>query len=545
MNDVSAYELISAYFDGELSGDARAEAERLLVEHAEYRRWFQQLKTLRGALAALPKYQLEHDFAQKVLRRAELATLQGTGNIPPSGAAAPPSGQPTSAQPASAPPNSTAPDSAERNGGNSGPAGGGRVSARWDAPLWIALAASVCIYVSLAGRSQVEQVESHVAQAPEAMSQSGVSEMPPAPDSAPAADEAHFGIVGDDKAASPRFHPSGPTANERTGTFAVRGKQDQEATLRDANGATRDSFEGSLAPAARVENARPDRQAAHGDANDPRTNRLMPKSAGRPVAGDEVVGSEPVPATASPGISGRMAAGGFSSSNAPGVPIAAPEREVRPGVASEAQPGADDIVICETAGDAQTLIAQFESALAAESIHLAIPQAARATDADRKQHKTPQANAGNLAIPPQNLQRSLATGPAHEEVRVYVVEASSEQLARLKARLERLPRAVVRQGSVQAAESGEQAALVQAPPPASSQRTSSPEPAPTSNPAQQPTPKLELKATPPADDASSAQGASRELGPAREQHISEATPTSQAGHAPRRAVFILRAPREK
>ncbi len=68
---LSDEELVSAYLDGELHGPALACAERLLQERPECRQLLEEMRGLRAALAALPRVELERNFYQHVLRRAE------------------------------------------------------------------------------------------------------------------------------------------------------------------------------------------------------------------------------------------------------------------------------------------------------------------------------------------------------------------------------------------------------------------------------------------------------------------------------------------
>ncbi|MEZ6069724.1 MAG: hypothetical protein R3C10_05485 [Pirellulales bacterium] len=66
-------ELISAHFDGELDEPRRAEAERLLADDVECRRWWDELAALRDTLRSLPASSLDDDLADRVLRQAERA----------------------------------------------------------------------------------------------------------------------------------------------------------------------------------------------------------------------------------------------------------------------------------------------------------------------------------------------------------------------------------------------------------------------------------------------------------------------------------------
>jgi len=69
-------ELLSAYLDGELSGEDLARAERLLATQPDARQTLDELAALRASLRSIPRERLEPGFAQTVLRRAEREILQ-------------------------------------------------------------------------------------------------------------------------------------------------------------------------------------------------------------------------------------------------------------------------------------------------------------------------------------------------------------------------------------------------------------------------------------------------------------------------------------
>ncbi len=75
-------ELISAYLDDELSADERRRAEALLVDRADLRRLFDDLRSMREVLKNLPAHRLEPDFGSGVLRRAERELLAGRTDAP-------------------------------------------------------------------------------------------------------------------------------------------------------------------------------------------------------------------------------------------------------------------------------------------------------------------------------------------------------------------------------------------------------------------------------------------------------------------------------
>ncbi|MCO6453870.1 MAG: zf-HC2 domain-containing protein [Pirellulaceae bacterium] len=70
-------ELLSAYLDGELSGDERREVERLLSEDPARRQALEELQALSGGFQSLPRYELAEDFYQRVLAVAEQRSLAG------------------------------------------------------------------------------------------------------------------------------------------------------------------------------------------------------------------------------------------------------------------------------------------------------------------------------------------------------------------------------------------------------------------------------------------------------------------------------------
>src|SRR5688500_13898316 len=88
MNEPFNDELISAYLDGELSPDEQACVEQTLVESAEFRQMFEELRTLRGDLQTLPSHRLPADFSERVLERADRAMLREAQSFVAAGSAA-------------------------------------------------------------------------------------------------------------------------------------------------------------------------------------------------------------------------------------------------------------------------------------------------------------------------------------------------------------------------------------------------------------------------------------------------------------------------
>ena len=83
MNSERREEMISAYLDGELSVDQRAQVETWMAESPELRQLHDELKALGASIRALPRHQLDQDLKASVLRRAEQSVLAGGAARPP------------------------------------------------------------------------------------------------------------------------------------------------------------------------------------------------------------------------------------------------------------------------------------------------------------------------------------------------------------------------------------------------------------------------------------------------------------------------------
>jgi hypothetical protein len=70
-------ELISAFLDGELVPEERAEVEKWLAESPEMRQLLDDLHALRGDIQSLPHQKLDHDLGSAVVRSAERQVLAG------------------------------------------------------------------------------------------------------------------------------------------------------------------------------------------------------------------------------------------------------------------------------------------------------------------------------------------------------------------------------------------------------------------------------------------------------------------------------------
>src|SRR5579871_1979756 len=77
MGPLDQDERISAYLDGELPADQRARFEEELSHNGDLRQLVEELRTVRESMQTLPQHRLEHDFAERVLRRAERLMLTG------------------------------------------------------------------------------------------------------------------------------------------------------------------------------------------------------------------------------------------------------------------------------------------------------------------------------------------------------------------------------------------------------------------------------------------------------------------------------------
>lgn len=76
MNRATA-ELLTAYFDGELSGEELAHAERLLKENPSWQKLLQDFQGISAQIAQIEAHRLEEDLSDKVLRQAEQQMLRG------------------------------------------------------------------------------------------------------------------------------------------------------------------------------------------------------------------------------------------------------------------------------------------------------------------------------------------------------------------------------------------------------------------------------------------------------------------------------------
>jgi len=82
-------ELISAFLDGELAPQERAQVEKWLAESPELRQLHDELAALGGSLRSLPRHQLGRNLSEIVLRRAERAVLGDNTERPIAGKVGP------------------------------------------------------------------------------------------------------------------------------------------------------------------------------------------------------------------------------------------------------------------------------------------------------------------------------------------------------------------------------------------------------------------------------------------------------------------------
>ncbi len=71
--DELTHELISAYWDGELSSDEHARVEQLLASSDVHRQTLEEIESLGGGMQMLPTYRLDDRFPQRVLELARQA----------------------------------------------------------------------------------------------------------------------------------------------------------------------------------------------------------------------------------------------------------------------------------------------------------------------------------------------------------------------------------------------------------------------------------------------------------------------------------------
>jgi hypothetical protein len=75
MNHESQNEMLSAYLDGELTADQRAQVEQLLERKPAARKLLEELRSLSATLKSLPRHKVGEDLSEIVLRTAELRML--------------------------------------------------------------------------------------------------------------------------------------------------------------------------------------------------------------------------------------------------------------------------------------------------------------------------------------------------------------------------------------------------------------------------------------------------------------------------------------
>lgn len=74
-------DLLSAFLDGELSAEERAQVERLLSESPDDRQTLEEFRALSGELKGLARHKLDEGFAERVLRQAERQMLEAPASV--------------------------------------------------------------------------------------------------------------------------------------------------------------------------------------------------------------------------------------------------------------------------------------------------------------------------------------------------------------------------------------------------------------------------------------------------------------------------------
>jgi anti-sigma factor RsiW len=69
--DAFSDDLLSAYLDGELTSEQRAEVERVLAASAEHRQFMEELRVLCELLRQLPRYQLDERVVNRILQETQ------------------------------------------------------------------------------------------------------------------------------------------------------------------------------------------------------------------------------------------------------------------------------------------------------------------------------------------------------------------------------------------------------------------------------------------------------------------------------------------
>ncbi len=128
-------ELLSAYLDGELAGDARAHVERRLEIDDTFRQCFDDFRSLRDAIQDLPRVSLSDDFRSHVLERIQSKKLTRMAEAP-------------SLDSASTFDNIPSPDSADRAGSNPSSPRDDRSTKKRLVRIVVALAASILMLLA-------------------------------------------------------------------------------------------------------------------------------------------------------------------------------------------------------------------------------------------------------------------------------------------------------------------------------------------------------------------------------------------------------------
>ncbi len=76
-------ELVSAYFDGELSGDERARVEQLLAQGGRESDWLEEIESLRQDMQLLPPKRLGSDFTQRTIHAARQSAAEAGRSTQP------------------------------------------------------------------------------------------------------------------------------------------------------------------------------------------------------------------------------------------------------------------------------------------------------------------------------------------------------------------------------------------------------------------------------------------------------------------------------
>lgn len=443
---LSRDELIAAYFDGELPPPWRAEAERLLATDPHCRQLFEDLQLISSSLKNLPSEELEPDFYRRVLQRAEWALLSQDAA---SGHAAP-APQPRSVHPIA----QALAASPDRGSSGHTPADGPavalpavrrasrRMAARWQAPLAVSAA------VALAAAALAFWPG---APHPEAPNTAHLARHPAAGNVEALASARRAGPRSDHDLEQPDADPGVPRLAMAT---SDRAPHDAAHDERDDEGAAHVGAAGYSSVAPRALTFR-DEVALDSQPTVPTADIALQAPAASTSSGSAVLSATAVvaaPSSVAPaaGIAGRISGSSLKMVNLAAAPQ--PDDLAARTLAWKAalnRTAGELLVVCDVSHFSADALQQFELLLARQQVALVsdLPKD-RDLAYGRPLESQPAAAAGNQrgqgaagaggALQRRSVEREhkSRSDDAAEDVHLYVVEASLEQISAVIAAVE-------------------------------------------------------------------------------------------------------------